>query len=59
MPIQGDRARRLTLRQAILQARKITAMLQGTMGLEGQGLDRKFLREMRQATVRELLLPRR
>ena len=30
-------------------------MLQGTMGLEGQGLDRKTLREMTRRTTLELL----
>lgn len=30
-------------------------MLQGTMGLEAQGLDRKTLREMTMRTARELL----
>lgn len=55
MPPQGDRSVRQTVREAILKARKITAMLQGTMGLEGQGLDPKYLREMRHATVRDLL----
>ena len=59
MPPQGDREIRQTVRQAIIRARKITAMLQGTMGLEGQGFDPKFLREMKQATVRDLLISRR
>ncbi len=43
-------------RQALRKARKITAMLQGTMGLEGQGLDRKTLREMIKRTAPSFLL---
>jgi hypothetical protein len=30
-------------------------MLQGTMSLEGQGLDRKTLHELKKMTVKELL----
>ena len=43
-------------KRAVRKARRITRMLQGTMGLEGQGLDRKTLREMTKKTARELLV---
>ena len=42
-------------KRAIRKAKKLMGMLQGTMGLEGQGLDRKTLREMTKRTARELL----
>lgn len=45
----------MTLRKAIRRAKVVVSMLQGTMGLEGQGLDRKTLREMRRQTIRDLL----
>jgi hypothetical protein len=40
---------------AIRKARQLVAMLQGTMGLEGQGLDRKTLRELRRDAILEWL----
>lgn len=43
------------IREAIRKARRITAMLQGTMGLEGQGLGRKTLNAMTKLTAKELL----
>jgi hypothetical protein len=43
------------LRPIFKKARKITKMLQGTMGLEGQALDRKTLKIMTRITVKELL----
>jgi hypothetical protein len=46
-------------RRALEQARKITAMLQGTMGLEGQGRDKKTLKEMTRRTAEELLSSKR
>jgi hypothetical protein len=42
-------------RQAIRIAKRITGMLQGTMGLEGQALDRKTLKQMSRQTTNELL----
>lgn len=42
-------------RQALKKARRITSMLQGTMGLEGQALDRRTLWSMTKQTARELL----
>jgi len=42
-------------RRALEQARKITGMLQGTMGLEGQGLDKRTLKMMTKRTAKELL----
>lgn len=44
-----------TLRKVIRRAKQLTSMLQGTMVLEGQGLDKKFLREMKRKTIKELL----
>lgn len=58
MPPQEVRFSRQTIRQVIRKARKITGMLQGTMGLEGQALDKKTLRAMTKQTARELLLNR-
>jgi len=49
-PTEMERAR-----QAISTAREINGMLQATMGLEGQGLDRKAQRELKRDTVAELL----
>lgn len=43
------------LRKVVRKARQIMAMLQGTMGLEGQGLDRKILRDMKKRTISDLL----
>lgn len=45
-------------RLAIRKAKMITAMLQGTMGLEGQALDRKTLRAMTKETTRDLMATR-
>ena len=50
-----EKTRRAEVRQAFRTARRITRMLQGTMGLEGQALDRKVLEQMTRETVRELL----
>jgi hypothetical protein len=47
------------LREAILKARRITSMLQGTMSLEGQGLDKQTLREMTKRSARDFLALRR
>jgi hypothetical protein len=47
---------RQTVRHAIRKARRITRMLQGTMGLEGQGLDKQTLRRMKRETVSDLLV---
>ena len=46
---------RQNLLQAIRKAREINRMLQGTMGLEGQGLDARLLRELKRETTLELL----
>ncbi len=42
-------------RDAVHHARRLTGMLQGTMGLEGQALDRATLRQMERRTAGELL----
>jgi hypothetical protein len=42
-------------RRALRKARMVTRMLQGTMGLEGQGLDRATRRTMTKRTATELL----
>lgn len=47
---------RQAVRHAIRRARRITRMLQGTMGLEGQGLDKQTLRRMKRLTVGDLLV---
>lgn len=44
------------LKQAILaKADMITGMLQGTMGLEGQGLDEESLRKLNEMTIKDLV----
>jgi hypothetical protein len=43
------------LRKAVADANRVASMLQGTMSLESQGLDRTTLHEIKQVTVRELL----
>lgn len=58
MPSQEDSIPRHQVRQALLKARKITGMLQGTMGLEGQALDKRTLKVMTKQTARELLTSR-
>lgn len=55
MPTLPASVSRIELRQAIKKARKLVAMLQGTMGLEGQGLDAKTLREFRREAIAHLL----
>ncbi len=55
MPPQEVRFSVEKRKQALRRAKRITRMLQGTMGLEGQGLDRKTLRELTKRTARELL----
>jgi hypothetical protein len=55
MPLLDVQIDRQTVRQAIRKARRITSMLQGTMGLEGQGLDKQTLRRMKRLTVADLL----
>jgi len=42
-------------RRALLKAKRLTSMLQGTMALEGQGLDKRTLRAMTKQSARELL----
>ena len=42
-------------RAALRKAKRISGMLQGTMGLEGQALDRQSLRMMTKRTAREIL----
>lgn len=46
---------RQDVRRALLVARRVTRMLQGTMGLEGQGLDKGSLRAITRKTALELL----
>jgi hypothetical protein len=55
MPTLNIQTERATIRKAILDARRLAAMLQGTMGLEGQGLDRKSLRAVKKQMTRRLL----
>ena len=55
MPVPPASVSRLELRQAIKKAKKLVAMLQGTMGLEGQGLDRRTVREFRREAIAHLL----
>jgi hypothetical protein len=55
MPPQANPPNRQMIRVALKKARKVSAMLQGTMGLEGQGLDRATLREMTKRSAREYL----
>jgi hypothetical protein len=49
------RNRTSEVRRAVRDARRVTNMLQGTMSLEGQGLDGKTLRELKRTTILELL----
>lgn len=42
-------------KRAIRRGRRITSMVQGTMGLEGQALPRPTLWELTKETARELL----
>jgi len=42
-------------REALRIAKRITGMLQGTMGLEGQALDRQTLKQLSHETAKELL----
>jgi hypothetical protein len=58
MPPQDIRSLIQTRRQALRKAKRITGMLQGTMGLEGQGLDKRTLWGMTKQTARELLAAR-
>jgi len=58
MPPQEVSIPRQKVRQVLLKARKITGMLQGTMGLEGQALDKQTLRAMTKQTAKELLVTR-
>jgi hypothetical protein len=46
-------------RLALTKARRLTGMLEGTMSLEGQGLDKKTLRAMTKQSARDLLAARR
>jgi hypothetical protein len=55
MPLPTNRFDRQVLRRAIRKARRLTGMLQGTMGLEGQGLDKQTLRRMKRLTIQDLL----
>ncbi len=55
MPILRIPATRDEIVLAVRKARQLVAMLQGTMGLEGQGLDRKTLRELRRDAILEWL----
>jgi hypothetical protein len=47
--------KRADIRYALLRAKVIMSMLQGTMALEGQGLDKKTVREMTKQTAEDLL----
>jgi hypothetical protein len=46
---------RQNVRLAIRKARMITGMVQGTMSLEGQGLDKKTLRKLNRRTLLDIL----
>jgi hypothetical protein len=59
MPPQMGRTDSQRIRRALQTARMITGMLQGTMGLEGQGLDKQSLKGMTKKTALELLNARR
>lgn len=59
MPPQTTHASTQRLRKAILKAKKITAMLQGTMGLEGQALDGGTLRVLTKRSARDILAHQR
>jgi len=54
-PQEAVKMDRQKIHLAFQKARMITGMIQGTMGLEGQGLDRKSLRALTKMTVKELL----
>lgn len=55
MPLLNRNLDREAMRRVIRSARRITGMLQGTMGLEGQGLDKQTLRKMKRLTIEDLL----
>ena len=55
MPVSPASVSRGELKRAIKKAKKLVAMLQGTMGLEGQGLDFKTLRKLRRKAIAHLL----
>jgi hypothetical protein len=59
MPPRDSTPERQIVREAIRRARKITAMVQGTMGLEAQGLSPKFLHGLKKQTIRNLLAKQR
>lgn len=50
-----ESAERMRMRQAKDKAAALVGMVQGTSGLEGQGLDAPTLRQLRRRTERELL----
>ena len=43
------------VRKAIVEAKRVAGMLQGTTSLESQGLDGKALHELKRLTILELL----
>lgn len=43
------------LKKVIRRSRRITSMVQGTMGLEGQALDKRILWELTKETAKEYL----
>jgi hypothetical protein len=49
------KARYERLRNAMRKARRVVRMVQGTMGLEGQALDREQLRKIKRMTAIEIL----
>lgn len=45
----------INLRKIIKEARYLTGIVQGTMGLEGQGLDGRALRQIKKRIIQRLL----
>lgn len=44
-----------SVRKAIQEAKGLVGLLQGTMSLEGQGLDRVAMRQVKKRMIRRLL----
>jgi transcriptional regulator with XRE-family HTH domain len=58
--VRQPQPRTIRKRQAKRKAEYLVGMLQGTSGLEGQGLDEQTMKEMKEQTVNDLLAgPRR
>jgi hypothetical protein len=48
-------SRKECLREIIEEANRIVKMLQGTVSLEGQGLDKQALRQIKKRVIRRIL----